>query len=344
MLFPCKHCGKSYCAQHRLPEKHGCIGVSATSVPQQPATGVSPTTGNVPSYLQEDEEIAKQTAARSASATRSMPQAPREYVWEPNITELPPDPFNPSSGVIIKGIFWPRGKEIFHVMIAFLIMFTIGYLIGKSIFSHTLLMELQSPLYNINVVITPLEATMLPYYLAIIATSSFLIHEFSHRQVGRRYKLPAKFRLLTIGMIITLCGIVAYLAFGFPPFAIPGAVVVIGLENKDQTGKCKIAGPLSNLIITLILLPIAFFLPPALFVYSILLLLGAYINTFLATFNMLPAGILDGHAILQYKKWAWLVMMPVLVGLLVFEIYMLNITLFYSIVSSFHAYYVAIFR
>jgi hypothetical protein len=44
-------------------------------------------------------------------------------------------------------------------------------------------------------------------------------------------------------MALTIIGISLYLLTGgtIPPFAVPGAVVVIGLENRDQAGKCKIA-------------------------------------------------------------------------------------------------------
>ena len=27
LLFKCPYCGKNFCAEHRLPEKHNCIGL-----------------------------------------------------------------------------------------------------------------------------------------------------------------------------------------------------------------------------------------------------------------------------------------------------------------------------
>ena len=309
MLFPCKQCGKSFCAAHRLPENHGCLGGAAGNT--------TPTYG-MPSYSEQDYAYAKSNSQQS-----------RDYVWEPNITELPANPFDPDSGVVIKGIFWPRGKELYHILIAFAIMFFIGYLTASSIFSGLVLSGIPGVNY------TNLERNLFPYLLAIISTSGFLIHEFSHRQVGRRYTLPAKFRLLTFGMLITIIGITMYLLVRFPPFAVPGAVVVIGLENRDQAGKCKVAGPLSNFIISIILLPLVFIIPIAEFEYSILLLLGAYINTFLGVFNMLPVGILDGRNIIAWKKWVWILLMVALVILLIIELFFVsNLTLLLTLKMS----------
>nr|MDO8119425.1 hypothetical protein [Candidatus Sigynarchaeota archaeon] len=125
-------------------------------------------------------------------------------------------------------------------------------------------------------------------------------------------------------MLITIIGIIGYLAAGFPPFALPGAVVVIGLENKDQAGKCKIAGPLSNFIVSLVLFPLMFIGSFIGFEYSLLFLLGAYINTFLGVFNMLPVGMLDGRNIISWKKGAWIALMSALGAFLVVELYFMN--------------------
>jgi hypothetical protein len=224
---------------HRLPEKHGCVG-GANPAPSSYSYS-APVQGPYPDA---DLELA-QRMSQGATA-----QQPREYVWEPKITEIPENPFDPSSGVVLKGVFWPRGKEIFHVLIAFFLMFLIGMFISNSIFSQSSLISL--PGFEV------IEQQAFPYLLASMSTGGFLIHEFAHRQTGRRYKLPAKFRLLTFGLLITFIGIIGYLAVGMPPFALPGAVVVIGLENRDQAGKCKAAGPASNLVISLVLLPLAF--------------------------------------------------------------------------------------
>ncbi len=303
MLFPCKYCGKSFCASHRLPEKHGCAG-GASPPASTPAPGYGGSYS--PNYADQDLEMANKLAR-----TQPQPES-REYVWEPKITEFDGDPFDPKSGVVLRGVLWPKGKEIFHILIAFGLMFFIGFLISRSTFSGIGLPGFDEQ-----------EKQLFPFYLASMSTAGFLIHEFAHRQTGRRYKLPAKFRLLTFGILLTAMGIILYFTTGFPPFALPGAVVVIGLEKKDQAGKCKAAGPISNLIIALILLPIAFltvFLQMG-FEYFLLFILGAYMNTFLGLFNMLPIGLLDGREILKYKKGLWILLFSVLLALFTFEMF-----------------------
>ncbi|NMC04831.1 MAG: hypothetical protein GYA24_06455, partial [Candidatus Lokiarchaeota archaeon] len=311
MLFPCKQCGKAFCAMHRLPAKHDCSGGSTSPAPvhgmaHAPAHGAA--TGYTPSYVDQDLQFAESIARSQAQS-----QQPREYVWEPKITEFDGDPFDPASGVVLKGVFWPKGKEILHIIIAFVLMFFIGTLISRSMLSPGSGLG-QIPGFE------PVEQALFPYFLAVISTAGFLIHEFAHRQTGRRYKLPAKFRLLTFGLLLTITGIVLYFSFGFPPFALPGAVVVIGLERKDQAGKCKAAGPLSNLIIAVILLPVAFvsaYLKIG-FEYFVLFVLGTYMNSFLGLFNMLPIGLLDGHEIMKYKKWLWVLLFASLLGIWLF--------------------------
>ncbi len=304
MLFPCKYCGKSFCASHRLPEKHGCAG-GASPPASTPAPGYVGSYS--PDYVDQDLEVAK-----SLARTQSQPE-PREYVWEPKITEFDGDPFDPKSGVVLRGVLWPKGKEIFHILIAFGLMFFIGILISRTTFSGV-----NIPGFDEQ------EKQLFPFLLASMSTAGFLIHEFAHRQTGRKFKLPAKFRLLTFGIALTAAGIFMNFATQgvFPPFALPGAVVVIGLEKRDQAGKCKAAGPISNLIISLLLLPIAFLTAVMQmgFEYFILFVLGAYMNTFLGLFNMLPIGLLDGREIFKYKKWLWALLFSTLLALVIFEL------------------------
>ncbi|MFX0103257.1 MAG: AN1-type zinc finger domain-containing protein, partial [Candidatus Hodarchaeota archaeon] len=88
MLFPCKNCNKSFCAVHRLPEKHDCIS-------------------DFSSYTQSEEEGSYEAGSYDSQGYLTPANAverPREYVWEPNVTELPQNPFDPKSGVVIKGI------------------------------------------------------------------------------------------------------------------------------------------------------------------------------------------------------------------------------------------------
>jgi len=112
-------------------------------------------------------------------------------------------------------------------------------------------------------------------------------------------------------------------------FALPGAVVVIGLENiSRETGIIKLAGPLSNLIMGGVL----FFLGLLPFfnqLWQYLLLTASNFNFMLAAFNMLPFGILDGDNIRKWNPKVWLLFFSIIVAMLVLSLVLIN-TIFSS--------------
>jgi Zn-dependent protease len=103
--------------------------------------------------------------------------------------------------------------------------------------------------------------------------------------------------------------------------ALPGAVVVLGLEKIDRkTGLCKAAGPLVNLVYGSILLIVSFLIPKTLYPLNYFFGLAAYLNYMLGAFNMLPIGILDGQNIWKWSKKVYLGLMGSLGVLLVITI------------------------
>ncbi|MEJ2279714.1 MAG: hypothetical protein P8Y70_18515 [Candidatus Lokiarchaeota archaeon] len=170
-------------------------------------------------------------------------------------------------------------------------------------------------------------------------TTAFLFHEFGHRQVAIHYGLQTKFRLLTFGMIITgmglIMGIISLVSTNLtlPTIAIPGAVVVLGLDKIDRTtGLCKVAGPTINLIYGIILLIISLLIPKGLYPLNMFIGIAAALNFTLGAFNMLPIGILDGKAIFSWNKGVYISLFLSLVGLLIFtyiNVYDINISLYF---------------
>jgi len=122
------------------------------------------------------------------------------------------------------------------------------------------------------------------------------------------------------GLIIALaCSLLGFV------FAAPGAVVIHprtdGWETatltREKTGIISIAGPAMNicLAVVFILLNVAY--------PSLLFSLGARINTWLAIFNLVPFGPLDGSKILRWNKKAWLTAIAIAIGLLGLEYFVL---------------------
>lgn len=139
--------------------------------------------------------------------------------------------------------------------------------------------------------------------------AGFILHELGHKFVSMKYGYWAEFKLWPQGLIFAL--ITSF--FGFV-FAAPGAVYTYANYMTDEiNGKISIAGPIVNIILALIFLAIATAVyPDALYSENIALIFiicatGYSINSFLAVFNLLPIGNLDGSKVLTWNVGIWLV-------------------------------------
>ncbi|WP_458455280.1 site-2 protease family protein [Methanobrevibacter sp.] len=149
---------------------------------------------------------------------------------------------------------------------------------------------------------------ILPFVLIGVGTG-FILHELGHKFVSMKYGYWAEFKLWPQGLIFAL--ITSF--FGFV-FAAPGAVYTYANYMTDEiNGKISIAGPIVNIILALIFLAIAVMVYPSAF-YSetsalifIACSIGYSINSFLATFNLLPIGNLDGSKVLRWNFGIWIV-------------------------------------
>ena len=143
--------------------------------------------------------------------------------------------------------------------------------------------------------------------------AGFILHELGHKFVSMKYGYWAEFKLWPQGLIFAL--ITSF--FGFV-FAAPGAVYTYANHMTDEiNGKISIAGPIVNIILALIFLVICVAVYPSAFSSqtSLLILnicaLGYSINSFLAAFNLLPIGNLDGSKVLSWNIGIWLVTIAV---------------------------------
>jgi len=149
--------------------------------------------------------------------------------------------------------------------------------------------------------------SILPYglflsFLGIV--TAFFVHEMSHKFMAQKYGLWAEYRMFPQGLrLALLLGI-------FTPivFAAPGAVMFRGGSRTFETGQIAVAGPLANIIIAMITLPIYLFV---LFEETMIAQIVAFIcliNAFLATFNLLPFGPLDGVKIIRWNATVWTIL------------------------------------
>jgi len=133
---------------------------------------------------------------------------------------------------------------------------------------------------------------------------AFLAHEvLGHKFIAQRYQLFAEFWADDLFLLL------AILTPFFSPFVFlaPGAVVISGVTRVDTYGKIAAAGPLVNIILAII--------------FGVLLRMGVTVgiigdlvglsykfNSWLAFFNLVPFGVLDGAKIFAWDKRIWGVM------------------------------------
>ncbi|VFJ14988.1 AN1-type zinc finger domain-containing protein [Candidatus Nitrosocosmicus franklandus] len=134
-------------------------------------------------------------------------------------------------------------------------------------------------------------------FLAIFI-SAFLVHELAHKFLAQYYGSWAEFRAQTYGLIITAISALPIMPF---KFIAPGAVMV-HLGDRQKFGRVALIGPVTNLI-----MGFAFLLLSNLYGGSNghYFAIGASFNGWIAMFNLIPMGVLDGQKIFDWNKIVW---------------------------------------
>ncbi|MHA2182233.1 MAG: hypothetical protein ACXAAH_12510 [Promethearchaeota archaeon] len=294
--FFCSNCGQNYCSLHKDPIDHECNIVRENYNMQQIQDSPTSYTG----YTQ-DAPIQHEQGYQQSTPGITRGTTDGTYTWFRQEAQVPLNAFDPDSGIKFKGILLPHWSELRHFLIASVLIFLIGILI---FYDATLF---------------ALGYGWATFMLAGFYMTAFLFHEFGHRQVAIRFDLQTKFRLLTFGMLLTVFSLVILIMdIPFPSLALPGAVVVLGLEKvSKKTGLCKAAGPSVNLVYGVILFIISFLIPSSLNPLGGLFVLSSYLNFMLGAFNMIPVGILDGQNIWKWNKKVYIFLAVSLVGMLI---------------------------
>ena len=135
--------------------------------------------------------------------------------------------------------------------------------------------------------------------------TGFLLHELAHKVVAVRFGQVAAFRadygLLAVAVASGLAGFL---------FAAPGAVYHRGSITDRQNGLVAVAGPVTNLVLAALLLPLLLLGGGVADVAH----LGVLINVFLAAFNMIPYGPLDGRTVLDWHPAPFGVVLLIALG------------------------------
>lgn len=134
---------------------------------------------------------------------------------------------------------------------------------------------------------------------AATAGVGILLHELAHRVVARGYGAEAHFVANNTWLVLSVV-----LAFGGAFIAAPGAVWHRGTRSIQQGGIIAAAGPITNIVLALLFLAAQAILPPS-FLLDLICSVGFRINAFLAFFNLIPFGPLDGAKVFAWNKVVW---------------------------------------
>ncbi len=142
--------------------------------------------------------------------------------------------------------------------------------------------------------------------VALVATGTgFILHELAHKYTAIRYGAHAEFFAWPAGLLLAL-GMAFFLGM---VFAAPGAVYIMGAHlSKKQNGIISVAGPVTNVLIAIVFLILSVAIGTIQPMLGLVGFISAQINLFLALFNLIPFGPLDGAKVFAWNKIVWAVL------------------------------------
>ena len=296
-LHYCNNCGQYYCHLHKESLEHECDIVKEALAMNNRQLNENIQHSSPDYSLAEENSTIEHTQQIPISQNDSISEVggrtDGSFTWYRRESNVPENAFDPNSGIKFKGILLPYQSEFIHLLIGCILIYIIG------------LISFYNPKQQEG--LTNLGYGWIVFMLAGFYMTAFLFHELGHRQVAVHFGLQTKFRLLKFGMILTafslLMGISSLVTGSqtLPSLALPGAVVVLGLDKIDRTtGLCKTAGPSVNLVYGSILLMTSFLIP--IYPINFFIAQAASLNFMLGLFNLIPIGILDGENIFKWNK------------------------------------------
>lgn len=125
----------------------------------------------------------------------------------------------------------------------------------------------------------------------------FIVHEIFHKLAAQSLGAWSEFVMWKEGLLLALL----FKVLTGITFIAPGATLwAKPFPSPDDEGKVSVAGPLANICLAFLFNLFSPFVP--------VLRIGAYINSQLALFNLIPLPPLDGIKILLWNPVVWIAM------------------------------------
>lgn len=160
--------------------------------------------------------------------------------------------------------------------------------------------------FSIRYLFTTTSTFIVYFGISLITLGlGFIGHELAHRTIARRFGCLAEFRLWPLGLGMAL--LFALISRGAFIFAAPGAVYIgpkmggLGSITRREEGLISLAGPLANILVALGFYSLSILTG----ITAIIGILGFQLNMWLATFNLIPFGMMDGYKIVKWNPIIW---------------------------------------
>jgi len=123
---------------------------------------------------------------------------------------------------------------------------------------------------------------------------TYVPHELAHKLTAQYYGFRARYKLFKEGLLMTLIS-------SFLPIKIisPGSVLISGFPDKRALGIIALSGPLTNITMAALASQIR--------IFGILTGYFIQINLWIALFNLIPFGVLDGKKVVEWSFTVWLI-------------------------------------
>lgn len=147
--------------------------------------------------------------------------------------------------------------------------------------------------------------------LLLVAAIAIIPHEIAHRQVARMNGCESRFVLSFTGFMVTTFVNLVMGLIGFGPIIFISGYTVSNCRffsiSRDLEGKIAAAGPLTNIVIAIVSFILLVFVHSNIVLSFFLSLLVSF-NSFVAFFNLLPLGQLDGFKIFRWNTIIWIIL------------------------------------
>ncbi|MFW9920183.1 MAG: AN1-type zinc finger domain-containing protein [Candidatus Thorarchaeota archaeon] len=282
LCFTCPYCNGVYCADHRLPEGHGCPGLHLAKEKAQQRVSDSLESDSFDASEDFFDRRQRQTIQRKRTRSR-------------------------------RKRFSAQERKDLSISIVLVILVSLSLQTRLVVYSF---IPILGVIQALQYFIISGYGWVPVAYIGIFLTA-YLVHEFAHKFTAQSFGMWAEFRMTMQGYYLSAIAIL----FAIPIFG-TGTVFTSGAKSMDEEGKVNLAGPLSNFIFSTILVSLSILIPLVgiEFILPVYFVLqgGTILNSFLGLFNMIPIQPFDGGTIYRWNRMIWAVLTFALIFTLIF--------------------------